>query len=74
MLVCDMTQDERWNARHEEVKNFIGTNKRRPSKYFMTERNAWTWLRHTQKLYNYSNLKADRVEAFKKQKINQRTL
>ena len=61
-----MTQDERWMARYEEVKEFIEVNKRRPSKYVMTERNAWNWLRHTQKLYNAGELKADRVEAFKR--------
>lgn len=59
-----MTQDERWMARYEEVKNFIEANKRRPSKYVMTERNAWNWLRHTQKLYNSDELKEDRVEKF----------
>lgn len=61
-----MTQDERWLLRYSEVKTFIETNKRRPSKYVMTERNAWNWLRHTQKLYNSGELKAERVEAFKR--------
>lgn len=28
-----MTQEERWKTRYEEVKNFIETNKRNPSKY-----------------------------------------
>lgn len=61
-----MTQDERWLLRYSEVKTFIETNKRRPSKYVMTERNAWNWLRHTQKLYNGGELKEDRIEAFKR--------
>lgn len=61
-----MTQDERWTIRYEELKTFIEANKRRPSKYVMTERNAWNWLRHTQKLYNSGELKAERVEAFKR--------
>lgn len=59
-----MTQDERWLTRYNEVKNFIEANKRRPSKYVMTERNAWNWLRHTQKLYNSGELKEDRIEKF----------
>ena len=59
-----MTQDERWLIRYNEVKEFIETNKRRPSKYVMTERNAWNWLRHTQKLYNSGELKEDRIEKF----------
>ena len=28
-----MTQDERWIARYNEVKDFIETNKRNPSKH-----------------------------------------
>ncbi len=28
-----MTQDERWMVRYQEVKNFIETNHRNPSKY-----------------------------------------
>ena len=31
----------------------------------MTERNAWNWLRHTQKLYNSGELKPERVADFK---------
>ena len=59
-----MTQEERWLLRYNEVKSFIEANKRRPSKYVMTERNAWNRLRHTQKLYNGGELKEDRVEKF----------
>lgn len=29
-----MTQEERWLARYNEVKNFIETNHRNPSKYY----------------------------------------
>jgi len=32
-----MTQNERWLLRYNEVKTFIEANKRRPSKYVMTE-------------------------------------
>ncbi len=51
-------------VRYNEVKTFIEANKRRPSKYVMTERNAWNWLRYTQKLYNSGELKEDRMEKF----------
>ena len=61
-----MTQDERWLARYNEVKEFIETNKRRPSKYTPEERNAWNWLRHTQKQYGSGELKAERVEMFER--------
>ena len=60
-----MTQDERWMVRYNEVKAFIEGNKRRPSKYAPEERNAWNWLRHTQKQYGSGELKAERVEMFK---------
>ena len=61
-----MTQDERWMVRYNEVKAFIEGNKRRPSKYTPEERNAWNWLRHTQKQYGSGELKAERVEMFEK--------
>ena len=61
-----MTQDEKWLTRYDEVKTFIENNKRRPSKYTPEERNAWNWLRHTQKLYNSGELKENRVETFEK--------
>jgi hypothetical protein len=61
-----MTQDERWNVRYNEVVTFIESNKRRPSKYVPEERNAWNWLRHTQKQYGAGELKTKRVEAFEK--------
>ena len=33
-----MTQYERWQARYEEVKAFIESNHRNPSKYVVEER------------------------------------
>ena len=62
----NMTQEERWIVRYNEVMKFIEDNKRRPSKYNLEERNAWNWLRHTQKQYGAGELKAERVEMFKK--------
>lgn len=61
-----MTQDEKWIYRYNEVIEFIETNKRRPSKYNPEERNAWNWLRHTQKQLGAGELKPERVEMFKK--------
>ena len=34
-----MSQDERWQIRYDEVKTFIETNKRNPSKYVDEECN-----------------------------------
>lgn len=61
-----MTQDERWLKRYNEVMEFITVNKRRPSKYNLEERNAWNWLRHTQKRFGAGELKPERIEIFKK--------
>lgn len=61
-----MTQDERWLTRYEEVMEFMETNHRNPSKYNPEERNAWNWIRHTQKQYGAGELKPERVEMFKK--------
>ena len=51
-------------VRYNEVMEFITVNKRRPSKYTPEERNAWNWLRHTQKQFGAGELKAERVEKF----------
>ena len=60
-----MTQEERWLAKYNEVKSFIETNKRNPSKYDAEERgDYYTWLKHNRKLYNSGELKEDRVEKF----------
>ena len=61
-----MTQDERWILRYNEVKTFIESNKRRPSKYYPEVRNHWNWLRHTQKQYSAGELKEERLAMFEK--------
>ena len=63
----DMTQDERWLNKYNEVMNFIETNQRNPSKHNPEERGLYlNWLRHNRKLYNAGELKAERVEKFRK--------
>ena len=60
-----MTQDEKWFAKYNEVKSFIETNKRNPSKYDPQERGAYcNWLRHNKKLFNSGELKQERKEKF----------
>lgn len=61
-----MTQDERWLAKYNEIMAFMAENHRRPSKYKPEERNAWNWLRHTQKQFGAGELKPERVELFEK--------
>lgn len=60
-----MTQDERWNIRYNEVKSFIETNHRNPSKYNLEEHDMLNWLKATRKRMNAGDLKPERVEAFK---------
>ena len=61
-----MTQDERWVVKYNEVKDFIETNQRNPSKFIPEERGLRNWVRHQQKLVNKGELKAERMDAFNK--------
>lgn len=60
-----MTQDERWLAKYNDVKKFIETNRRNPSKFIPEERGLRNWVRHQQKLVNKDELKPERVEMYK---------
>ena len=60
-----MTQDERWNVRYQEVKAFIETNKRNPSKHRIEEHDMLNWLKANRKKVNADGLKPERVEKFK---------
>ena len=52
--------------RYNEVKGFIETNKRNPSKYDAEERgDFYTWLKHNRKQMNAGTLKPERVEKLK---------
>ena len=60
-----MTQDERWQLRYNEVKEFIEANHRNPSRHFVENRNLLSWVKQQRKLLNAGKLKEDRVERFK---------
>ena len=54
-------------AKYNEVKSFIETNKRNPSKYDAEERgDYYTWLKHNRKQMNAGKMKAERMEKFRK--------
>lgn len=57
-----MTQDERWNVRYQEVKAFIETNKRNPSKHKLEEHDMLNWIKANRKALNAGKMKAERVE------------
>lgn len=59
-----MTQEEKWITRYEEVKDFIETNKRNPSKHRIEEHNMLSWIKQQRKVMNAGALKPERVEAF----------
>ena len=62
-----MTQSEKWFAKYHEVKSFIDSNKRNPSKHSDEERGQYlNWLKHNRKLYSAGKMKEDRVELFEK--------
>ena len=61
-----MTQDEKWQAKYNEVVEFINTNHRNPSKHRIEEHNMLNWLKANRKLLNAGALKPERVEAFKR--------
>ena len=62
----EMTQDERWQARYNEVMVFIETNKRNPSRHRIEEHDMLNWCKANRKVLNAGKMKAERVEKFKK--------
>ena len=59
-----MKQDERWLARYKEMKTFIETNKRNPSKHRMEEHDMLNWLKANRKLMNAGKMKPERIKMF----------
>ena len=59
-----MTQEERWKTRYEEVKRFIETNHRNPSKHRIEEHDMMNWVKANRKAMNAGKLKPERVEMF----------
>lgn len=61
-----MTQEERWLVRYNEVRSFIETNKRNPSKHRIEEHDMLNWLKANRKVMNAGKMKPERVEKFRK--------
>ena len=59
-----MTQDERWNVRYQEVRAFIETNQRNPSKHRIEEHDILNFIKHNRKLMNKGEMKKERIEKF----------
>lgn len=60
-----MTQDERWMVRYNEVKYFIETNHRNPSKYYDEEKLMVHFLKRGRKLMNAGGLAEPRLGMFR---------
>ena len=61
-----MDQETRWLTRYNEVKNFIEENHRNPSKHRIEEHGHLNWLKANRKVMNKGEMKAERVEKFRK--------
>ena len=59
-----MDQDTRWMVRYNEVKSFIETNHRNPSKHRIEEHDMLNWVKANRKAFNAGKLKPDRVDLF----------
>ena len=60
-----MTQDARWTIRYNEVKDFIESNHRNPSKYYREEKLMVHFLKRGRKLMNAGELQEPRLGMFK---------
>ena len=61
-----MTQEERWQAKYEEVVDFINTNHRNPSRHRIEEHNMLNWLKACRKKMNAGELKEPRLSMLMK--------
>ena len=61
-----MTQDDRWQAKYEEVVAFIEANHRNPSRHRIEEHDHLNWLKANRKAMNAGKMKPERVEKFRK--------
>ena len=59
-----MTQDERWLIHYNEVKKFIETNKRNPSRHRIEEHDMLNWLKANRKRMNAGLLEGQRLMMF----------
>ena len=62
----NMTQDERWNIRYEEVMAFIKGYHRNPSRHRLEEHDMLNWLKANRKKMNAGKMKPSRGEMFEK--------
>ena len=59
-----MTQDEKWMKNYHAVMDYMEANKRNPSKYDITVRSMYTWIKHQRKVMNAGKLQGERFVLF----------
>lgn len=59
-----MTQEEKWQTRFHEVKNFIEENHRNPSRHRIEEHDYLNWLKANRKAMNKEEMKPERRAKF----------
>ena len=60
-----MTQNEKWQTKYNEVKEFIEQNHRNPSRHRIEEHDILNWLKANRKHLNAGAMKPERIELFK---------
>ena len=63
--MSNMTQDELWLTKWQEVIDFMETNHRNPSKHRIEEHLMLNWIKHNRKLMNAGEMKEERVKLFR---------
>ena len=60
-----MTQDERWQAKYNEVVDYIDSNHRNPSRHRIEDHDMLNWLKANRKALNAGKMKPERLEMFR---------
>ena len=63
--MSNMTQDELWLAKWQEVIDFMETYHRNPSKHRIEEHLMLNWIKRNRKLMNAGEMKEERVKLFR---------
>lgn len=63
-LMVRISQEERWKAKYDEVKGFIETNHRNPSKHRIEEHDMLNWVKANRKRLKAGEMKEERIERF----------
>ena len=63
--MSNMTQDELWLAKWQEVIDFMETYHRNPSRHRIEEHLMLNWIKHNRKLMNAGEMKEERVKLFR---------